>query len=235
MEPLTDVAVHVWAATLDLPRERLARLAATLSGEERHRAAQFRRDWLTTRYVAGRGTLRELLGEYLELPATAIQFAYDSHGRPSIAQPDRHPPLQFNVSHSGGLALYAVSLVSHLGVDVEEVRRFADMAAVARQNFSTAERASLDAEPSEAYMAGFYRCWTRKEAYLKATGVGLFKRLDSFDVSVTRWDPPALLRVEGDDEAPRRWAIVHLEPTPDSVGALAVETPHPEVRFWWRP
>lgn len=234
-EPLADTTVHVWAASLDVPHDRLARLATTLSDDERRRASVFRRDWLTARYVAGRGQLRELLGAYLKVPAAAIEFAYDDHGKPRIAHPDRHPPLQFNVSHSGGLALYAVSNVSRLGVDVEEMRPFADMPAVARHNFSAAERSHLDTEPPESYVAGFYRCWTRKEAYLKAIGIGLFLPLDSFDVSVAAHEPAALLRADGDDDAPRRWAVVHLEPGPTAVGAVVVETPRPDVRCWRRP
>jgi 4'-phosphopantetheinyl transferase len=235
LNDLSDAAVHIWAASLDVPPERLATLAATLSDDERHRAVQFRRHWLSARYVAGRGQLRELLGGYLEVPPRVIEFAYDAHGRPRIARPNHHPSLHFNVTHSSSLALYAVSLISRVGIDVEEKRSFADMAPIARQNFSAAELRSLDAEPPADYVAAFYRCWTRKEAYLKATGNGLSTPLDSFDVSVAQRDPPALLRVEGDDGAPQRWAIVHQEPTSRFVGALAVETPHPDVHFWWRP
>jgi 4'-phosphopantetheinyl transferase len=231
-EPLGDSSVHIWVASLDASRERLARLSNTLSEDERHRALRFGRASLTARFIAGRGQLREVLGAYLGLPATDIGFAYSKNGKPRIARPQSHPALHFNVAHSDTVALYAVSRISCLGVDVEEVRPFEGMPAIARQHFSAAERQRLDAEPAESYVAAFFRCWTRKEAYVKAIGTGLSTPLDSFDVSLAAGERTALLRVNGDDDAPHRWALVHLEPVRGCVGALAVETPHPSVCCW---
>lgn len=229
---MTEASVHVWAASLEVSDERLAQLTCALSSEERGRASRFRSGDLTRHFIAGRGYLRELLGAYMGLPPADIRLAYDEHGKPRLAAPEQHRSLLFNVSHSGPLALYAVSAVARVGVDVERIEPFADMPAVAGRFFSPSEQRRLEAESPESYVLAFYRCWTRKEAYLKATGFGLLTPLDSFDVSLARGEPPAILRVDGDYDAPRRWALIHLEPARSCVGALAVETACPEVHCW---
>lgn len=222
--------VQVWAAPLDVAPARLARLARLLHADERKRAARFHGATLSQRFVAGRGLLREVLAAYLDMDAADIRFAYDAYGKPELADPVG-PPLRFNVAHSAGLILVAVSRGARLGVDVEAVLRFDDMEGVAGRFFSPRERGRLANLPVADHVAAFYRCWTRKEAYLKAVGTGLSTPLDSFDVSVSL-DESALLYDTGDARAPSRWSIVHLEPAREFIGAIALEHPSPSVDCW---
>lgn len=222
--------VQVWAAPLDIAPARLARLEQLLHADERKRAARFHGATLSRRFIAGRGLLREVLAAYLDIAAADIRFANDAYGKPELADLVGRS-LQFNVAHSAGLILIAVSPGPRLGVDVEAVRWFDEMEGIAGRFFSLGECERLAGLPAADRVAAFYRCWTRKEAYLKAIGTGLSKPLDSFDVSVSP-DEPALVRDAGDVHAPLRWSIVHLEPASGFVGAIALEYPSPTVKCW---
>jgi 4'-phosphopantetheinyl transferase len=229
--------VHVWAAALDVRDDRQRCLAATLTPEERRRAARFRFPELRHRWTAGRGLLREILGHYLAVEPAAVRFGRNAHGKPMLAG-EAQRPIAFNLARSGGLGLYALSSSRAVGVDLEQVREFPEMRAMAGNTFSPGERAALGAVSPEDYLPAFYRCWTRKEAYLKARGTGLLAPLDSFDVEVLPDRPAALLRVSGDATAPGEWTLLHLEPASGYVGALAVEAPPDQVtpRAWsWEP
>jgi 4'-phosphopantetheinyl transferase len=224
--------VHVWAAALDVAPARGAALATTLAADERRRAARFRGPLLSQRFIAARGQLRELLGAYLGQPPSEVSLVYGEHGKPALA-PLCHPDgPQFNVAHSAGLALYAITSCGPTGIDVEEVVAFEDMAAVAADFFSTHERHALSRVVPHAFTTAFYSIWTRKEALLKAEGIGLMAPLDSFDVSVPP-QPPALLRFEGRPSAPAQWSLTHLQPTARHVGALALARPRADVSCWW--
>ena len=228
-DPLEPGAVHVWAASLDVPPARLAELRATLCADERERAARFRGDLLAHRFIAARGMLRELLGGYLGADPASIRFTYGAYGKPALFA---DAALHFNVSHSRGLALFAFTSAAPVGVDVEHVAPMPDMAGMVSSFFAPAERDQLAALPEAEYEVAFYRCWARKEAYLKAGGAGLSVPLDSFDVSVSPGGGARLLRVAGAPDAPLRWSLLHLQPTDDSVGALAIEAPAPTIRCW---
>lgn len=230
VEPLASRAVHVWAAPLDVTPARLVELRATLSPDEQERAARFGSELLTARFVASRGQLRELLSEYLGAAPSEIRFAYSTRGKPSVLAPNS--PIRLSVSHSGDVALYAFSAFSEVGVDVEAAVAFDAMSGIASRYFSAAERAALAAASRSTYTTAFYSCWTRKEAYLKARGIGLNEPLDGFDVSMRPGDRAALLRVAGDASAPSRWSLAHLEPARGYIGALAVETHALLVNCW---
>ena len=215
--------VHVWSASLDVSADRLAILENALSPEERAQAARYRTALLTARYVAARGTLREILAAYLRLPPRELVLAYDENRRP-LLDTSAHPHApQFNVTHADGLALFAVTATRRIGVDVERVAPFANMLDVAKGFFSAAERASLTSVEPERVADTFFSIWTRKEAYLKANGMGLLAPLDAFDVSVGRDVPAKLLRVANDAHEVSRWWMAHLEPVDGFIGALAVE------------
>ena len=226
--------VHVWAVPLDGGgRPPVSEFAATLSADERARAARFRVNGLSERFIAARGQLRVLLAFYLGREPSELRFNYDANRKPSLATDDAQQRLSFNLSHAGDVALIAVTESDPVGVDVERVRAFGDMRSVAKQFFSPAERAELDRARPDEFESAFYRCWTRKEAFLKANGIGLLRPLDSFDVSILTDSAPGLLRVADSPEAPGRWSIVHLDPAPGYVGALAVECRELSVRTWY--
>lgn len=231
---LPDDEVHVWAHPLDADPERRATLARLLTPDEHRRASQYRTDVLRARFAVGRAVLRQILGRYLHRAPADLRFAYDEHRKPTLA-PDTHADaVHFNVTHAGGLALYAVSRSRPVGVDVEEMVPFPDMPSVASSVFSMAELQTLAGRTPDDLSDDFFSTWTRKEAYLKAKGTGLLAPLDRFDVSVGRRTAAALLSVADDPGAAARWSIVHLEPADGFVGALAVECPDVRVvcRCW---
>jgi 4'-phosphopantetheinyl transferase len=227
--------VHVWRARLDLAADARAPLHAALSAEERARAARFHDPADGARFAAARGLLRAILARYLDRPAAAVAFAYGAHGKPELAGDGAggSAGLRFNASHAGALALYAVARGRAVGVDVERARDVDDAddaALVAERYFAPAERAALraaGAAGSAAWRAAFLACWTRKEAYAKARGVGLSIALDAFAVALGEGAWTAL-----DGGASGRWTIVPLAPGAGYAGALAVEGEAPRVRRW---
>ena len=217
--PLADDEVHVWRAPLDAAPERVAALGALLAEDERGRAARFAFPDLRARYAVARGRLRVLLGRYLAAAPASLRFAYGPQGKPALA--DGATGLEFNLAHSGHLALYAVTRRRAVGVDVEAERpRLADEL-MARRFFSPAEVAALLALPPTARVAAFFRIWTRKEAYLKAKGGGLSLGLDTFDVALEADARTLLLATRPDPAEAARWALVALAPGPGYAGAVA--------------
>lgn len=224
---LAPEAVHVWMASLDaLPAEEML---VRLSADERARAERFCFEADRRRFVAGRGLLRGLLGLYLDVDPRGLRFAYGRRGKPSLATADR---LRFNVAHSGGLALLAFARDRELGVDIERERPLPEANAIAERYFSAREGAELRRLPETERAGGFFRCWTRKEAFIKATGEGLSQPLDAFDVSFASGEPARLLRVEGRPEEGGRWWLQDLAPAPGFAGALAVEGRPADLAGW---
>jgi 4'-phosphopantetheinyl transferase len=225
-------AVDVWCAALELPEAELARLEATLAPEERARAARFVFERDRSRFVAARGLLRQILAAYLGAPPEALRFCYSARGKPFLEQAEAG--LEFNLAHSGGLALYAVAGNRPVGVDLERIRAEIDVEGIAARFFSPKEAAALRAMPQAERLPAFFRCWTRKEALLKAWGEGLPFGLDRFSVSL---DPQQAAMVETPLEAREaaEWRLWPLEPAPGYVGALAVRGSRFRVRcLRWR-
>jgi 4'-phosphopantetheinyl transferase len=236
-EPPADVTlpadeVHVWRAPLDLPNERLECLRGTLAPDECERAARFHFERDRRHFVAARGLLRVLLGRYLKLPPDGLRFAYTSYGKPHLAEGSGGEWLRFNLSHSGGVALYAFSRGRELGVDIEQVRDDIEHSQIAERFFSKHEVAALRDLPANSQREAFFICWTRKEAYIKGIGEGLSLPLDSFDVSLTPNAPASLLAVRGDARAAARWGLRDLEPGPGYHGALVAEGHDWHLRRW---
>lgn len=220
--------VHVWAAALDGPAAEDADSWATMSADEQARALRFRFERDRRHYVAARSRLRKLLASYTGRPPAELQFAYGAYGKPAL----REGGPAFNLSHSRGLALIAVSLAPAVGVDVEFCR--ADFASlpVARQFFSAAEVAAWCRLPQTAQVEAFFRCWTRKEAFVKALGEGLSYPLKDFEVSLAPGEPAALLRVRSDPAAVQRWQLTELTPARGYAAALAVAGERVRVSVW---
>jgi 4'-phosphopantetheinyl transferase len=227
---LEEREVHVWRVDLDCEEMGLHRFEETLAADEKARADRFvfRQD--RTRYVAARGALRELLGRYLNRSPAEVEFDYNSKGKPSLRAKINKHSVQFNISHSHGLALLAFSLGRDLGVDVEFIRPEFPADEIAQRYFSPQEVMELRALPPLLRTEGFYLCWTRKEAYIKATGEGLHIPLDSFHVSLTPGQPE---RLESADSS--RWSMRSLYPYAHYVGALVTEGQDLWLRQWtWK-
>ena len=182
--------VEVVIVELEVATERRDQCYAWLSDEERDRAARFRFDRDRDRYVVCRGNLREMLGERLGVAPAEIAFSYNAHGKPETRG------VEFNVSHSGSRALIAISRARVVGVDIERMNRGFMHEQIPERFFSPGEVRALRALPEAGQVEAFFHCWTRKEAYVKARGLGLSLALDGFDVSLGH--PACFLRgVEG--------------------------------------
>jgi len=215
--------VHVLHGSLAGEVYQLREWYATLSHDERQRAGQFHFDLHRDRFIAARGILRMLLGRYLDTLPNSIVFNYGLKGKPSLPS----DPLHFNVSHSEGRALFAFSATTALGVDLEAVRPLPDVLQIARSAFSTSERKALEALAPELQHQAFFRCWTRKEAFIKALGDGLSFPLDRFSVSLD--EPARIIHVDGELAAPSQWTLQHLALHDGFVGAIATRQQHPRV------
>ncbi|HSZ19764.1 MAG TPA: 4'-phosphopantetheinyl transferase superfamily protein [Candidatus Acidoferrum sp.] len=216
-EPIGD-EIHVWHAAVDCEESVICRLEATLSLEEKARADRFHFKNDRNRFVAARGLLRELLGKYLHRAPADLEFSYGRHGKPVLSGENPSSGFCFNVSHSAGLAVYAFARERNLGIDVEHVRAESAGEDIAQHYFSAREVNDLRTLPPEARAEGFFRCWTRKEAYLKATGMGLQLPLDSFSVSLLPEKPAQFL---GGVDA--RWHMDAFQPAEGYAAAVVYD------------
>jgi 4'-phosphopantetheinyl transferase len=231
---LPNDEVHVWRATLDYPKDRIAHLRQILSGEERDRADRFHFEADRTRHIVGRAILRMLIGRCVGVPADQLRFEQGMFGKPRLAAGVRNG-LEFNLSHSGSLVLIAVCRNRAVGVDVARMRRDMATDAIATRFFSLGECRDLAKVVGEARSAAFFECWTRKEAYVKARGDGLSLGLDQFDVSFLPGEEPRLLETRHDPADARRWTLRALDPGRDYKAAIAVEGADWKLRCWQWP
>lgn len=220
---LSPGELHVWQVDLDAAPPVLAALAEHLSPEERRRSDRFVREADRRRYVASHAALRTILGRYLGLPPAGVEVAVRPGGKPELASLPGAPPLRFNLSHSDGLAMIAVTLDREVGVDVERVRPMPDVGAIVERYFAVPERAAWRALPDYERLAAFFRCWTRKEAYLKARGIGLSQGLDRCEVSFVPGEP-ALVQSSDPCSSGTPWRLYDVSPgAGEYVAACAVE------------
>ncbi len=215
------MTLDVWPISLDVPAAVLADLRATLSDDELERASRFRFRRDAERFTAGRGLMRRILGEYLDVDSTSLRFAYGPAGKPSL---EDHPDLGFNLAHSGGQGLLAVAGDAAVGVDIEvsaDARGACED--IAPTYFAPAEVEELEALLATERSEAFLRCWTRKESYVKALGDGLQMPLDDFTVSFGPHDPPRLRWCRRPEEV-GRWSLVDLSHlTGGATAAACVE------------
>ena len=229
--------VHVWGAVLSLPEATIALLHTLLTADEQERAGRFYLARDRHHFIIARGVLRLLLSRYTGRHPHHLRFCYGPHGKPALIPQHGGTLWHFNLSHSGGVALYAVTRQRQVGVDVERIRpEFAAGNNIAERFFSPQEVAALRALPPTAQVAAFFACWSRKEAYIKARGLGLALPLESFDVSLTPGAPAALLATHDDPAEAGRWRLDTLEPAAGYAAALAVEGHDWQYSCWrWAP
>jgi len=215
--------VHVWRATLDQPPSQIQSLLHNLAADEQARAKRFYFERDRERFIVARGVLRAILSGYLNRVPESLSICYSSHGKPALAGKSDRDAIRFNVAHSHGVALYAVSRGREVGIDLERIRFDLAVAEIAERFFSRREVAMLRTLSIEAQFQAFFRCWTRKEAYIKALGQGLSLPLDQFDVSLAPGEPAALLGTQQYPSEASRWSLQELTPAPGYTAALAVE------------
>lgn len=226
MPALHKDEVHVWRVSLDLDAARLTEARNLLSADELARADRYKVEHARRNFTACRAALRLVLGQYLNCPPRQIVFHYGDNGKPELLQDGpADGTLSFNASHSGAWGLVAIAATGRLGVDIEQCRPLRDMDQLAQTSFSAAELASYDAADADRKIEVFYNGWTRKEAFIKATGKGLAFGLRNFDVELTPGATPRLLRIAGDDTPASQWSLVALTPAEGYAGAVAIDAP----------
>jgi len=218
---MTDAPIEVVVTRLAAAPEAVRASAALLSDAERHRARRFAFDRDASRFIVARARLRQLLAARLGVRAQAVEFEYGAYGKPVLSRRFADSDLHFNVSHCDDVAAYAFSGGHAIGIDVEAVREISDADNIAARYFSRLENATYRSLKPCDRPLGFFNCWTRKEAFVKALGDGLSMPLDRFDVTLAPGDPAKVLRVEdtpGDDSG---WRLDSLCPAAGYVVAIA--------------
>src|SRR2546423_1440196 len=221
--PCTEGAVQVAVARTDVGSESVRASVAALSDGDRERARRFAFDRERRRFIVARALLRRLLAARLDIPPESVELAYGKRGKPALAGRFAASDLRFNLSHSEDVAVYAFASGSELGIDVEAVRAIPDADDLAVRCFSRREQARYQALDPRDRALGFFQCWTRKEAFIKALGDGLFHPLDRFDVSLAPGEPAKLLRVDGVPGEDCAWTLHDFMPGPGLTGAIVVQ------------
>jgi 4'-phosphopantetheinyl transferase len=229
---LPDNEVHVWRADLENIREDESRWLELLSSDEKERAGRFHFPADRQRYAASRAVLRMILAGYLDSPARDVAFTYSKKEKPSLSPAHAASRITFNLSHSGGVSLYAVARQRELGIDIEKLGRNSDLQGIARRFFSTCEQQQLAELSGEEKVQAFFRCWTRKEAYIKATGDGLSVSLTEFDVSLAAGSRNALLATRPDESQARQWELREVPAGPGYAAALCIQGQGCNVKDW---
>ena len=220
--PISDV--HLWLFPLDADARTIAALATFLTPDEHERAARFRHADDVRRYRVARGALRALLAQYLELEPGTIRFEYGPHGKPALARDFARADLQFNLSHSGDVAFAAFFVRHPIGVDLEHGERTVDALALAGRYGSAQERAMLAALEPGTRSRRFIELWTCKEAWLKATGLGITAGLAGVDIKMSG-ERPRIARLPGGEGAVDHWSLALFEPAIGLIAAVALRDP----------
>ena len=210
--------VHVWRASLDQAPAQIQTFLPKLAADEQARAARFHFERDRDHFTVARGVLRTILGRYLNRAPESLSFCYGSHGKPDLAGATDGAAIRFNLSHSHGLALYAIARERELGVDLERIRCDLAVLEIAERFFSREEAARLRAFPGESRHREFFRCWTAKEAYVKARGEGL-----------------SLPLYQRDPSEVSRWSFRELTPARGYLAALAAEGQGWRLSCWQWP
>lgn len=221
--PLASGEVHVWAVSLDITSGALKILAATLSPDEKERAGKFKFEKHRNRFIAGRGVLRRILGEYVQAKSETLRFSCSANGKPALADEFASGGIHFNLAHSEDLALVAVTRIGVIGVDVECIRTIKEMDRLVVRFFSERETELFGKVRPDEKPAAFFNLWTRKEALLKATGEGITRSLSLVEVGFLPGERARVLAIAGDASKAAQWTLRELTPGPGFVGAVAVK------------
>lgn len=229
--------VHLWRIALDCPSTVAQACSSHLDGSERLRVSRFHFAEDAQRFSVAHGATRMILGHYLGVEPKLISYQTAAFGKPELAGALLGDSLRFNLSHSHQLALLAVTRNREVGVDLEFVRPLPDFLEVARSFFARLEVQELEQIADEpGRTTAFYRCWTAKEAFVKAIGNGLSHPLDTFSVSFLPGQPAHLRSVAGKDDWTAAWSITTFDPHVDYAAALVVSGDSPPCRcFQWSP
>lgn len=214
--------VHIWRACFDWPQDKLDDAFKILSQDEQARAARFVMAKHRKRYIAAHAALRQILSGYVKRTPGELIFYQNKHGKPYLSDLPADLSIQFNMSDSKAFGLYGVTLGAEIGVDIEYIKPDIQLEEIAQRFFSPSEYEALLALSAAQRLEAFYRCWTRKEAYIKVIGQGLSFNLDRFVVSLKRDGLDCLLRVDGSSEHAQRWCLGPIQAPNHYQAAVAV-------------
>jgi 4'-phosphopantetheinyl transferase len=221
--PEINQAIDVWIVNTDSLAQSVQIARQYLNGTELLKAESYLRPLLQSRFIVRRAALRQILSHYVNLHPCRVNFEIGPHGKPRLSQ-HIGQDLHFNLSHSNGLVAVAVCLGSELGIDIEQFRIIPNAAKIVAEFFSPIEQQAFSSTPAADQNLYFLKLWTRKEAFLKATGKGLSFPLDQIDVSPeipTLTPPPGRNEEKGDPL--KRWSLIELPTHPDFIGAIVVD------------
>jgi len=217
---------HVWRASLEASSAQLEQYWKTLSEDEKERSSRFKFEQGCDQYISGRGMLRSFLGSYLSVKPATIQFNYNAYGKPLLS---KNEALQFNLSHSAGVVLYAFTLGASIGVDIELIKTNINVSKLAARFFAKKESTFIQSLPEAKQHEAFFKCWTRKESFIKAHGKGLSMPLDQFEVSIRDSDVVAIRSIEWNQAEVKEWSMRSFWVGDDKVGAVVVRSGIDEI------
>jgi 4'-phosphopantetheinyl transferase len=220
---LTDSDIHIWSASLEMAHQEIDELFTILSPDEKTRAGRFYFERDRNRFIAGRCLLRIILGGYLGMDPSQIEFAYREAGKPVLKPGPQGESLEFNLSHSNDLALYIFSRNHEVGIDVEYIHPMPDTDDFAEKFFSSRETELINSLRGEEKDAAFFKLWTCKEALLKANGCGLTMPLSHMEISLGADGSAALSSMGGNPEHTSRWHLEVFNPAPGYQAAFTVD------------
>lgn len=230
---LRNDEVHIWRACLDRNTSYVQSLQQILSVDEKARARRYYFETDRNYFIVSRGLLRIILSRYLDMEPSKLRFCYSPYGKPSLVILADEETISFNVSHSCGLALYAITRGREVGIDLERIRTDFACGQIAGLFFPPRENAMLRTFRAKSLIhKEFFNCWTRKEPYIKARGEGLSLPLDHFDVSFEPGEPEALIGISGASDKSSHWFLQAIQPGPGYVAALVAEGLDWRLKCW---
>lgn len=225
---LPEKIIHVWYCDFEQHLTKLDSYLILLSSDEKIRSERFKFKRDKECYIISRGILRLLLGKYLKLDPRKIEFEYTSYGKPYLSFENA---LNFNISHSGNMASFAFFQYQEIGVDIEKIKDDFDVLELAQNFFSKTEITSLEEQSKDMLPRAFFRCWTRKESFIKAEGSGLSFPLDQFAVSLDSDDTAELLETKWNENEKQEWRLYSFTPKTGYIGAVSVKHQVDHIQF----
>ena len=228
--PLSQDEIHVWASCLDVAPTASAVFGASLSEGERMRAKKFRFQQHKSRFIVGRGLLRAIMSHYLQVEPARVEFKYNLQGKPELTRPFDSSGIHFNLAHSEDLALFTVTTIGPVGIDVERIQANKDARELVKWFCSPCEQELFENLAPQEKQLAFFNLWTRKEAFLKATGEGIAQLLSQVEVAFQPGKPARFIAVSGDSERASRWSVRDLSLGPDFAAAVAIQAKNFRLR-----
>jgi len=221
--------VHIWFINFNISEDDITLLYKFLSEDEIVKASKFKFNKDKICSIITRGALRLLSSKYLNIKPEDIPFKYGDYGKPDY---DFKTNLKFNISHSGQMAVIGFVLNDDIGVDIEEIKTNFDVLDIASNYFSNSEIEALKNLSLESQTKGFYRCWTRKESFIKANAKGLSFPLDSFSVSIDSDEKTELLETNWDKNETDLWKLFSFSPQKNYIGAVSVKGNIQNIKYF---